>query len=156
MRTLIAASAVVSFIGLGIVISACGSKDATPTPVAPTAGSPCGQPGQPICNNGPPGTYTPQGPGPAPSPTYPTTAPPTAPTIAPTAPPPAATGMSTTGTIACTDDVGCGFAHCNKAVGKCATPCGSTALDCLPGNSCYVTPLGNVCGPATGLGTVLP
>jgi hypothetical protein len=64
--------------------------------------------------------------------------------------------MSTAGTIPCTDDVGCGFAHCNKTVGKCATPCGSTALDCLPGNSCYVTPLGNVCGPATGLGTVLP
>lgn len=164
MRTFVSASAIVSFIGIGIVIAACGGASTPPAGTAPSATTYCGQPGQAPCGPTAPLGYGQPPYGAQPQPGYPTTAPQPQPTYAPTmtAPQPMPTtapapaGMSTTGTLPCTDDVACGFAHCNKTVGKCATPCQSTAQDCLPGNSCYVTPLGNICGPATGLGTVLP
>jgi hypothetical protein len=41
------------------------------------------------------------------------------------------------------------------AVGKCANPCQSTAIDCIAPNQCYPTLLGNVCSPV-GVGTPLP
>jgi hypothetical protein len=164
MRTLIAASAFVSLFAIGAVVSACGSSSSqptAPTATATVAGGTCPPPGYP---NPPPGcipygqptgqptAYTPPpGPATAPPPPGPGTAPPPAPTTT-------ATGMSTAGTIACTDDGPvCGTAHCNKAIGKCATPCGSTQFDCVSGNYCTVMPLvGPICQPVPNVGQVLP
>lgn len=155
MRTFVAASAVASLIVAGVLASACGKKDDTPQPMAPTntvgygPGQQCpppGYPGQapPGCNpypTQPTGTMPPQ----------PTGTMPPQPTIAPTGttpPAPTATGMSTAGTTPCQEDVTCLTAKCNKAVGKCATPCGSTQWDCQPGNQCVAnTPIGAACVP---------
>lgn len=68
-------------------------------------------------------------------------------TAYPTATAPAAGGqMATPGPLAlpCTNDSGCGLAHCNIPAGKCAFPCVTSAIDCLQGSSCG---LGGFCVP---------
>ena len=68
------------------------------------------------------------------------------PGTAPTATAPAAGQMATPGPLAlpCTNDSGCGLAHCNVPAGKCAFPCVNTAIDCLQGATCGI---GGLCVP---------
>ena len=59
---------------------------------------------------------------------------------------PAGGQMATPGPLAlpCTSDSACGFARCNVQYQKCAFPCASTELDCMPGSACGV---GGLCMP---------
>jgi len=121
-----------------IVVTACGKKDDTPQPVAPTAQAgypPPGQPGYPP----PPGQpgYPPQGGYPPPTATAPPPAPP-----APTAPPaPAGAQMATPGPLAApcqADGPSCGTHHCNTQFQKCAFPCVNAEVDCITPNACVL------------------
>lgn len=131
MRTF--ATVVVAVTGI-IVVAACGKKDETPQPVAPTA-----QPGYPP--PGTPGYPTAAAPGypTAPAPTY---APPPATAPAPTAPAPAAGGqMAVPGPLAApcqADGPSCGTHHCNTQYQKCAFPCVNAETDCLQPNACVL------------------
>ena len=122
-RFVIGAVAVTGFIG---VVAACGSKDQTPQPVAPTAT----QPGSPPPGPGTQSTYAPPGPATAPPPggAVPTTAP------AMAVPSPVATP--------CQNDGPCLTHHCNLQYRKCAFPCQNSEADCIAPNVCNA----GICG----------
>jgi hypothetical protein len=134
MRNIATAVAVIGI----IVVAACGNKDATPAPTAPTAGG------------YPPGQYPPPGtPGyPPPAPGYPPTAaqpgypPPPGPTPPPgPAPGPAPAAMSVPGPLAApcnADGASCGTHHCNTQYQKCAFPCQNADADCIAPNGCVL------------------
>lgn len=137
MRTL-TCLATVTF-GIVAIVSACGgSKDQQPQAVAPAqSGYPqqgypqqgypqAGAPQQGYPQQGYPQQGAPQG------------APPPTTTGAPAA---GGTGqLATPGPLAlpCSNDTGCGLAHCNTQFQKCAFPCQSE-VDCIQGATCNTT-----------------
>lgn len=139
-------AAVVGVVSVVALTAACGKKDETPAPVAPTGSAqPYGQPGygQPGYGQpgyGQPGYGQPGQPGYGqpqpgygqpgqPQPGYPQPGQPGA---------PAAGTMAVPGPMAlpCQNDSQCMTHKCNTQYGKCAYPCVSDA-DCVQGSTCF-------------------
>jgi len=142
MRTL----ATFGVVTVCIVALACGKKDDSPQAVSPQGGYQQG--GYPQQGQFPQQQQQfPQQQGQFPQQGAP---PPTAPAPGPAPVTPAQPGqMATPGPLAlpCTNDQGCGLAHCNVQFQKCAFPCQS-AVDCIQGASCNT--MSGLCLPGGG------
>jgi len=129
MRTL----ATFGVVTVCIVALACGKKDDTPQAVQPQGQYGTAPQGYPAQGQFPQQQLPPQ------QQQFPqqTTPPQGVPPTGATPPAPASGQMATPGPLAlpCTNDQGCGLAHCNTQFQKCAFPCQS-AVDCIQGASC--------------------